>query len=70
MENYKKLPEWLQKLWEVDASLARDAEKDINKLNEAVNLIKYFVKRVDEGSVRSVTTYSKYEKFLDSLNDE
>ena|SRR3990167_622868 len=41
------------------------------KLNqEAIDLIEYFVKRVDEGSIRSKTTYAKYKEFLSKINHE
>ena len=33
-------------------------------LAEAVNLIQYFVNRVEEGSIRSKVTYEKYKQFL------
>ena len=33
-------------------------------LQEAVELIKYFVKRVEEGSIKSKVTYKKYKDFL------
>lgn len=65
MEEINKLPKWLLKLWELDASLAREVEKEFNKLNEAIDLINYFVSRVEKGEIRSVTTYDKYKKFLE-----
>jgi hypothetical protein len=33
-------------------------------LQEAVELIQYFIKRVEEGTIRSKTTYGKYKEFL------
>lgn len=38
-----------------------------NSLKEAVELIQYFVDRVDAGTIRSKITYSKYKEFLSSL---
>ena len=35
---------------------------------EAIDLIRYFVKRVEEGSIRSVTTYRKYKEFLEKVD--
>lgn len=79
--NFDKLPTWLQKLWELDAPLAREAEKDLLKQKEckcsdeslfpeAVELIRYFVNRVEDGSIRSNTTYKKYKDFLDKLESD
>ena len=35
---------------------------------EAIELIRYFVKRVEEGSIRSKTTYVKYKQFLEKVD--
>ena len=40
------------------------------QLNEAIDLIEYFVKRVEEGSIKSKTTYTKYKNFLNKLKKE
>ena len=40
------------------------------QLNEAIDLIEYFVKRVEEGSIRSKTTYTMYKDFLTKLKQE
>ena len=37
---------------------------DKELLIEAVELIKYFTTRVEEGSIRSKKTYTKYKNFL------
>ncbi len=37
------------------------------KFSEAIELIKYLVDRVEEGTIRSKVTYSKYKNFLQSL---
>lgn len=36
-------------------------------LNEAIELLQYFVTRVEEGSIRSKTTYGKYKIFLEKI---
>jgi hypothetical protein len=38
--------------------------------DEAVELINYFVKRCEEGSIRSRTTYGKYRDFLSTISKE
>jgi len=37
---------------------------------EALEVIEYFVKRVEEGTIRSKVTYSKYKEFLKDINNE
>lgn len=37
------------------------------ELDEAVELIQYFVTRVEDGSIRSKKTYAKYKIFLDKI---
>ena len=39
------------------------------KLKRAVELIKYFVQRVEEGSIRSRTTYNMYKSFLIDIGE-
>lgn len=41
-----------------------------NMFPEAVELLKYFVQRVEEGSIRSNTTYAKYKDFLTKLEED
>jgi len=43
--------------------------KEEELLMEAVELIQYFVKRVEEGSIRSKTTYKKYKDFLNEYEN-
>ena len=40
------------------------------ELDEAVELIQYFVIRVEEGSIRSKKTYDKYKTFLDKIKSK
>lgn len=35
---------------------------------EAVELIEYFVDRVEAGTIRSTKTYTKYKEFLSRIN--
>jgi len=37
-------------------------------IEEATELIQYFVDRVEAGTIRSRTTYKKYKDFLDKIN--
>ena len=39
-------------------------EKNKDQNSEAIELIKYFVDRVEGGTIRSETTYKKYKDFL------
>lgn len=36
----------------------------VNNYPEALELLQYFIDRVENGSIRSVTTYDKYVKFM------
>ena len=36
---------------------------------EAIELIEYFVNRVEEGTIRSKITYGKYKTFLEKLKN-
>lgn len=45
-------------------------EDDEERLTEALNLLQYFVDRVEAGTIRSKTTYKKYKDFLDNINKE
>jgi len=38
-------------------------------LMDAVQLIQYFVKRVEEGTIKSKTTYKMYKDFLNNYNE-
>ena len=49
------------KLWEENKMLKK-------RLAEAVELLEYFTDRVEEGSIRSRTTYEKYKSFLAALS--
>ena len=40
------------------------------QLKESVELIQYFVNRVEEGSIRSKKTYAKYKAFLDKIKSK
>lgn len=37
------------------------------KLEEALELLKYFTDRVEAGTIRSVTTYGKYKEFINRV---
>ena len=39
-----------------------------NKLDKALELLQYFVIRVEEGSIKSKTTYTMYKEFLNGIN--
>jgi len=43
------------------------ADQETELLNEAVELIRYFVNRVEVGSIRSIETYKKYKDFLNKI---
>ena len=43
---------------------------DEERLLEALDLLQYFVDRVEAGTIRSKTTYKKYKDFLDNINEE
>ena len=59
-------PEYLSELLDTDTGDAV-AEIRIKKeqLKEALELLQYFVTRVEAGTIRSQTTYNKYKTFLD-----
>ena len=42
---------------------------DEERLLEALDLLQYFVDRVEAGTIRSKTTYKKYKDFLDNINN-
>ena len=42
-------------------------EDSKDKFKEAIDLIQYFINRVEDGSIRSHTTYGKYKTFIQSL---
>ena len=44
----------------------KNAERD-EMLNEAIELIQYFVDRVEIGTIRSHTTYGKFKDFLKKI---
>lgn len=44
--------------------------KDLEQYLEALDLLQYFVDRVDAGTIRSKTTYKKYKDFLDNINTD
>jgi len=41
-----------------------------NNFHKAIELLEYFTKRVEEGSIRSKTTYNKYKEFLKFLEED
>jgi len=43
---------------------------DEERLLEALELLQYFVDRVEAGTIRSKTTYKKYKDFLDNINKD
>lgn len=58
--------EWTSFLQCLNQSLTPkdDAVENEKLLSEAKELIEYFVKRVNEGTIRSKTTYAMYVNFL------
>lgn len=44
------------------------SEQETELLIEAVELIKYFVNRVEAGTIRSVRTYDKFKNFLKKVD--
>ena len=44
-----------------------EQEKEKEILKEALELLQYFVTRVEEGTIRSRVTYKKYKTFLDKV---
>jgi len=44
--------------------------KDLEQYLEALDLLQYFVDRVEAGTIRSKTTYKKYKDFLDNINTD
>ena len=47
-----------------DYRILTESQKE-DLLDEAIQLIKYFLDRVEDGSIRSKTTYRKYKDFMD-----
>ena len=47
-----------------DYRILTESQKE-DLLDEAIQLIKYFLDRVADGSIRSKTTYRKYKDFMD-----
>lgn len=45
-------------------------DSDEQRLLEALDLLQYFVDRVEAGTIRSQTTYKKYKDFLDNINQD
>jgi hypothetical protein len=43
---------------------------DEERLLEALELLQYFVDRVEAGTIRSKTTYKKYKDFLNNINKD
>ena len=43
------------------------ADQGTELFSEAVELIEYFVNRVEEGTIRSSKTYTKYKDFLSKI---
>lgn len=50
--------------------LEEQLDSDEERLLEALDLLQYFVDRVEAGTARSKTTYKKYKDFLDNINEE
>jgi len=53
-----------------EAYLDERLSGDEERLTEALDLLQYFVDRVEAGTIRSQTTYKKYKDFLDNINED
>ena len=53
-----------------EAYLDERLSGDEERLTEALDLLQYFVDRVEAGTIRSQTTYKKYKDFLDNINKD
>jgi len=66
--------EYLSELFDTDDCDNGDCDceevTDNSRFDEAVKLLQYFVDRVDAGTIRSKTTYTKYKSFLDKFKTE
>lgn len=76
-------PEYFEELFSADDSEGYDdcdmcddtcscdrENRDEELLLEALDLLQYFVDRVEAGTIRSQTTYKKYKDFLDNINQK
>jgi hypothetical protein len=65
MEDFNKLPKWLQKLWEIDRSLAREAEN----ATKTIYVARAVYSSVDEISTENEYVGNNLELAVESLKD-
>jgi len=46
------------------------SELEKQESTEMLEALKYFVNRVEEGSIRSYTTYNKYKKLIEKIENQ